>query len=93
MYYRINNFSFDASRKDEMLVHTNSLRDAIRNIEGLQSVRLVEIGEGQIIGLACYNTEDNCIAATPKIQEMLGGLATFFISPPDSNDGSVIWEM
>ena len=93
MYYRTNNFSFDASRKDEILVHTNSLRDAMRNIEGLQSVHLVEIGESPIIGLACYDTEDNCIAATPKIQEMMGRLATFFTSLRDSNDGSMIWEM
>ncbi len=42
-----------------MLAVTDTLRNAMQNIQGVQSVCLVEVGEGQLIGLACHDTEEN----------------------------------
>ena len=66
MHYRIVNLSFNASTKNEMLSHTETLRDEMKAIEGVQSVEFVEVGEGKAIGLACYDTMENLEAATPK---------------------------
>ncbi|SVD82463.1 uncharacterized protein METZ01_LOCUS435317, partial [marine metagenome] len=56
MYYRINIISFDASRKDEYIAYFDSVRDRIKAISGLQSLNVVETGEGEAVGMATYDS-------------------------------------
>ena len=93
MYYRVTNLSFDVSRRDEFIAHADTLRDEMKSINGLESVRMCEVGEGELVGMARYDSEKSATAAQPQVQSILGQLADFMTGPPDSRVGSVIWDM
>ena len=90
MYIRITSFSYDPEREDEFIAISDSVRDEMKLIECLQSVRVAD-GKG-VIG-ASYDTEASASAAMPKIQEILGKLAPVMTAPPEVQEGPVIWEL
>ena len=47
MYYRINTIFFDASRKDEFIAYFGTMRDEMKKIAGVQSITIIETGEGE----------------------------------------------
>ena len=57
MYYRINTISFDASRKDEFMAYADTMRSEMKTIAGVQSIHLIETGEGEATGVAIYDSE------------------------------------
>ena len=91
MYYRINIISFDASRKDEFIAHFNSVGDQIKAIPGLQSLNVVETGEGEAVGVAAYDSQASAEDAFPTVKEIMGGMAQFFAGPPELKLGPVMW--
>ena len=93
MYYRINIISFDASRKDEYLAYFDSVRDRIKAISGLQSLNVVETGEGEAVGVACYDSKESAEDAFPTVKEIMGGMAQFFTGPPELKLGPVMWSL
>ena len=93
MYYRINIISFDASQKDEYLAYFNSVKDQIKAISGLQSLNVVETGEGEAVGIATYDSKESAEAALATVKEIMGGMAQFFTGPPELKLGPVMWSM
>jgi len=93
MYYRINIISFDASRKDEFIAHFNSVGDQIKAIPGLQSLNVVETGEGEAVGMATYDNQASAEDALPTVKEIMGGMAQFFAGPPELKLGPVMWSL
>ncbi len=93
MYYRINIISFDASRKDEYLAYFDSVKDRIKAISGLQSLNVVETGEGEAVGVACYDSTESAEAAFETVKEIMGGMAQFFTGPPELKLGPIMWSL
>tara|TARA_B100001765_G_scaffold145596_1_gene92725 strand:- start:311 stop:613 length:303 start_codon:yes stop_codon:yes gene_type:complete len=93
MYYRINIISFDASRKDEYLAYFDSVKDRIKAISGLQSLNVIETGEGEGVGVACYDSKESAEDAFPTVKEIMGGMAQFFTGPPELKLGPIMWSM
>ena len=75
MYYRINTISFDASRKDEFIAYFGTMRDEMKKIAGVQSITIIETGEGEATGVAIYDSQASAEAALPQIQTVMGGMA------------------
>jgi len=93
MYYRINIISFDASRKDEYLSYFDSVKDRIKAISGLQSLNVVETGEGEAVGIATYDSKESAEAALATVKEIMGGMAQFFTGPPELKLGPIMWSL
>ena len=93
MYYRINIISFDASRKDEYLAYFDSVKDRIKAISGLQSLNVIETGEGEAVGVACYDSKESAEDAFPTVKEIMGGMAQFFTGPPELKLGPIMWSL
>ena len=93
MSFRITTANFDPARRTEFLAFADSQRDKIKAVPGIQSVHTIEVGVGQSIIIARYDSEEDAVAATSTVQEILGGMAEFMTSPPDRKGGPIIWEM
>ena len=93
MYYRINTISFDASRKDEFIAYADTMRSEMKTIAGVQSIRLIETGEGEATGVAIYDSEASAEEALPQIQKIMGGMAPFFTAPPELKRVPIMWSM
>ena len=93
MSYRITDINFDPSRRDEFLAFTDSQREKIQAVNGLQMVHVTEVGEGQSVIIARYDSEESAVAATEPIQGILGGMAEFMTAPPNRRGGPIMWEM
>ena len=93
MYIRITTFSYDPDREDELIAIADAARDEMKDIEGLQSIRGVRVTDGKFVVGASYDTEESASAAMPKIQAILGKLATVLTAPPEVQKGPVIWEL
>ena len=93
MYIRITSFSYDPDREDEFIAISDSVRDEMKGIEGLQSIRSARVGDGKSVTVASYDTEESASAAMPKIQAILGKLAPVMTAPPEVQEGPVIWEL
>ena len=93
MSYRITDINFDPSRRDEFLAFTDSQRGKIQAVNGLQMVHVAEVGEGQSVIIARYDSEESAVAATETIQGILGGMAEFMTAPPNRKGGPIMWSM
>ena len=56
MSYRITDINFNPIRPDEILVFTESQREKIQAVNGLQMVHVTEEGEGQSVIIARYDS-------------------------------------
>ena len=93
MVYRINIVTFDVTYRDDVIAYLNSVREEMKAIDGLQSVRIVETEGGRAFGLAEYSSADKAAAAAPFVQRIMGGMAGFMTAPPTSSMGTVIWSV
>ena len=93
MYYRVTTFSFDVSRREDFLKLGDSLRNDMKAIVGLEMVHDCEIGEGQGMVIARYDSEASALAAQSQIQSLFGKMAEFMTGSPDTKAGNVIWQM
>ena len=93
MYIRITSFSYDPDREDEFIAISDSVRDEMKLIEGLQSIRSARVGDGKSVTVASYDTEASASSAAPKIQAILGKLAAVLTALPEVQEGPVIWEL
>jgi len=59
----------------------------------LMAFKRYEVGEGQSVIIARYDSEESAVAATETIQGILGGMAEFMTSPPNRRGGPIMWEM
>ena len=93
MSFRVTDVNFDPSRRDEFLAFTDSQREKIQAVNGLQMVHVTEVGEGQSVIIARYDSEDSAVAATETVQEILGGMAEFMTALPNRKRGPIMWAM
>ena len=68
-------------------------RENIRAVNGIETVDVIEVGEGQSVIIARYDSEESAVAATETVQGILGGMAEFMTSPPNRKGGPITWSM
>ena len=93
MSYRVTDVNFDSSRRDEFLAFADSQREKIQALNGIQSVDVIEVAEGQSVIITSYDSEDSAVAATETVQEILRGMAEFMTEPPIRKGGPIMWAM
>ena len=93
MSFRVTDVNFDPSRREEFLAFADSQREKIQAVNGIQSVDVVEVAEGQSVIIARYDSEESAVAATETVQEILGGMGEFMTASPNRKGGPIMWAM
>ena len=93
MSFRVTEINFDPSRREELLGYCDGQRENIRAVNGIETVDVIEVGEGQSVIIARYDSEESAVAATETVQGILGGMAGFMTSPPNRKGGPITWSM
>jgi len=93
MSFRVTEINFDPSRREELLGYCDGQRGNIRAVNGIETVDVIEVGEGQSVIIARYDSEESAVAATETVQGILGGMAEFMTAPPNRKGGPITWSM
>lgn len=93
MSFRVTDINFDPSRREELLAYCDGQRENIKAVNGIETVDVFEVGEGQAVIIARYDSEESAVAATETVQEILGGMAEYMTAPPNRKGGPIMWSM
>ena len=93
MHYRITKVHHEPGKRDDIIAYLETKDEDIRSIEGLQSVRMIEISETESIAISKYENEQQLTMAEEKFKEIMGGMMPFMTAPPEVNNGDVCWSV
>ena len=93
MYYRITKVFHQAGKRQEMVDYLNSVDDKIKTIQGLQSLRLLEISETESYGISVYENEQQIKDAEEQVKEIMSGMMPFMTGAPEIVSGGVFWSL
>ena len=93
MHYRITKVHHDLGKRDDIIAYLETKDEDIRSIEGLQSVRMIEISETESIAISKYENEQQLTMAEEKFKEIMGGMMPFMTAPPEVNNGDECWSV
>ena len=93
MHYRITKVQHQPGRRDDIVEYLKTKDEDVRSIEGLQSVRMIEISETESIAISKYENEQQLTMAEEKFKEIMGGMMPFMTAPPEMNNGDECWSM
>ena len=93
MHYRITKVQHEPGKRDDIVAYLKTKDEDVRSIEGLQSVRMIEISETESIAISKYENEQQLKMAEEKFKEIMGGMMPFMTSPPEVNNGDVCWSV
>ena len=93
MHYRITKVHHDLGKRDDIIAYLETKDEDVRSIEGLQSVRMIEISETESIAISKYENEQQLTMAEEKFKEIMGGMMPFMTAPPEVNNGDVCWSV
>ena len=93
MSFRVTEINFDPSRREELLGYCDGQRENIRAVNGIETVDVIEVGEGQSVIIARYDSEESAVAATETVQGILSGMAELMTAPPNRRGGPIMWSM
>ena len=93
MSFRVTDINFDPSRREELLAYCDGQRENIKAVNGIETVDVIEVGEGQAVIIARYDSEESAVTATETVQEILSGMAEYMTAPPNRKGGPIMWSM
>ena len=93
MLYRITKVQHEPGKRDDIVAYLKTKDEDVRSIEGLQSVRMIEISETESIAISKYENEQQLTMAEEKFKEIMGGMMPFMTAPPEVNNGDVCWSV
>ena len=93
MHYRITKVQHEPGKRDDIVAYLKTKDEDVRSIEGLQSVRMIEISETESIAISKYENEQQLTMAEEKFKEIMGGMMPFMTAPPEGNNGDVCWSV
>ena len=93
MHYRITKVQHEPGKRDDIVAYLKTKDEDVRSIEGLQSVRMIEISETESISISKYENEQQLTMAEEKFKEIMGGMMPFMTAPPEVNNGDVCWSV
>ena len=93
MHYRITKVQHEPGKRDDIVAYLKTKDEDVRSIEGLLSVRMIEISETESIAISKYENEQQLTMAEEKFKEIMGGMMPFMTAPPEVNNGDVCWSV
>ena len=93
MHYRITKVQHEPGKRDDIVAYLKTKDEDVRSIEGLQSVRMIEISETESIAISKYENEQQLTMAEEKFKEIMGGMMHFMTAPPEVHNGDECWSM
>ena len=93
MHYRITKVQHEPGKRDDIVAYLKTKDEDVRSIEGLQSVRMIEISETESIAISKYENEQQLTMAEEKFKEIMVGMMPFMTAPPEVNNGDVCWSV
>ena len=93
MHYRITKVQHEAGKRDDIVAYLKTKDEDVLSIEGLQSVRMIEISETESIAISKYENEQQLKMAEEKFKEIMGGMMPFMTAPPEVDNGNVCWSV
>ena len=93
MHYRITKVQHEPGKRDDIVAYLKTKDEDVRSIDGLQSVRMIEISETESIAISKYENEQQLKMAEEKFKEIMGGMMPFMTAPPEVNNGDVCWSV
>ena len=93
MHYRITKVHHEPGKRDDIIAYLETKDEDIRSIEGLLSVRMIEISETESIAISKYENEQQLTMAEEKFKEIMGGMMPFMTAPPEVNNGDECWSI
>ena len=93
MHYRITKVHHEPEKRDDIIAYLKTKDEDVRSIEGLQSVRMIEISETESIAISKYENEQQLTMAEEKFKEIMGGMMPFMTAPPEVNNGDECWSV
>ena len=93
MHYRITKVQHEPGKRDDIVAYLKTKDEDVRSIEGLQSVRMIEISETESIAISKYENEQQLTMAEEKFKEIMGGMMPFMTAPPEVNNGDECWSV
>ncbi|MCH2021675.1 MAG: hypothetical protein MK207_04270 [Saprospiraceae bacterium] len=93
MHYRITKVLHQAGKRQSIVDHLNTMEDKIKSIQGLQSLRLLEISETESYGISVYENEQQIKDAEEQVREIMSGMMSFMTGPPEKVSGGVFWSL
>ena len=93
MHYRITKVQHEPGKRDDIVAYLKTKDEDVRSIEGLQSVRMIEISETESIAISKYENEQQLTMAEEKFKEIMGGMMPFMTAPPEVNNGDECWSI
>ena len=93
MHYRITKVQHEPVKRDDIIAYLKTKNEDVRSIEGLQSVRMIEISETESIAISKYENEQQLTMAEEKFKEIMGGMMHLMTAPPEVNNGDECWSI
>ena len=93
MHYRITKVQHEPGKRDDIVAYLKTKDEDVRSIDGLQSVRMIEISETESIAISKYENEQQLTMAEEKFKEIMGGMMPFMTAPPEVNNGDECWSI
>ena len=93
MHYRITKVQHEPGKRDDIVAYLKTKDEDVRSIDGLQSVRMIEISETESIAISKYENEQQLTMAEEKFKEIMGGMMPFMTAPPEVNNGDECWSV
>jgi len=87
-YYRLTRIHFDDDRYDGLLDWSETVRDDVEAIDGLEFAALCRSGSGEGMVTAAYASEDDFSRATGVVARVMGGIAEYLTSEPHMHAGT-----
>ena len=92
MHYRVTTYEFNPDKFDDMMAFADGIKDQVQSIEGLNFAHVCRTSETGAVIVAQYVRKDAMENATLQFQEIMGGMAQFFTSPPVPIGAELIWQ-
>ena len=93
MHYRITKVQHEPGKRDDIVAYLKTKDEDVRSIEGLQSVRMIEISETESVAISKYENEQQLTMAEEKFKEIMVGMMPFMTAPPEVNNGDECWSV
>ena len=93
MHCRITKVNHEQGKRDDIIWYLKTKNEDIKSIEGLHSVRMIEISETESIAISEYENEQQLTMAEEKFKEIMSGMMPFMTAPPEVHNGDECWSM
>lgn len=93
MYASHATMQFKPGGMDAVLADMDKIGAKVEKLSGLKQFFVLKLDATTGVVVAIYETQQAQEAATPKVQEILGGMAEHLAGPPDRKGCEVVYNL